>query len=123
MTAAAAKCWFLRNLKLVIAASFLLSGIASAALFLLLPSPVGPGFGVAVMERSARHCYWVVTGLVVLLSFAVGASMPPLLELMAEVAFPVNEGTAANFWVLLVEIACLLVPAALPALPAAEAFQ
>ena len=51
--------------------------------------------------------------------------MPPLLELMAEVAYPASEGITANGVILLTQIACLVVPATLPSrsLPTAAAFQ
>jgi len=70
-----------------------------------------------------QACYCTVLVLVVLISFAVGGSMPPLLELMAEVAYPASEGITANGVILLTQLACLVVPAILPSLPAAAAFQ
>ena len=113
--------YFARNLKGVISACFLSSGLLSLALFLLLPSSFSGG--VPAMQSSAVACYRTVLVLVTLISFAIGGSMPPLLELMAEVAYPASEGITANGVILLTQIACLTIPAILPLLPEAAAFQ
>ena len=70
----------------------------------------------------ASACYWTIFVLVVVISFTIGASMAPLLELMAEVAFPSSEGITANAVIMGQQIATLLIPGLVPTLPETTAF-
>jgi MFS family permease len=79
-----------------------------AVLLFVMPSPfsqtIGAGYGAVATAIST-------TG------FFVGATMPPSLELLAEVAYPVSEGTTANLVQALNMISLTSLTAVLPLVP------
>ena len=112
---------FHKKLKRFIGAALLLATAINAALFVLLPSPFTAGLLPVDVTPSAIR--WLVCGAAVTTSAAVGAALPPVIELMAEVAHPVSESFTASGLVLLTQFVDFPAVAVIPALPRRAGFQ
>jgi hypothetical protein len=83
-----------------------------AVLMFVMESPLSP-----LLPSTGRSSYVVVAAAISMTGLFVGATMPPSLELLAEVSFPVSEGTTANMVQALNMISLVLTTAVLPLLP------
>lgn len=106
--------YFAGQLKSMLVFVYAASVANFALLLVLMPSPLKPLLpGSAAIDTS----YSAVAVAVTMTGLFTGATMPPSLELLAEVAFPVSEGTTANVTQLLVMVSHVAITAALPLLP------
>jgi hypothetical protein len=98
--------FFVGRLKTLLLVLFALLVGNFIFLIAIMPSPLYP-------EKSSCD-YTVLVAVVSMTGLFAGAIVPPALELLADVAFPVSEGTTANLAQLLTQGVCVVFTAAVP---------
>ena len=97
--------WFRGRLRLLLLACYTVLVANFLWLIASMPSPFFPNV----------HCdYATLAVCISSTGLFAGASMPPTLELLAEVAYPVSEGTTGQLSSLVVQLAFVMMTAAVP---------
>ena len=114
--------WFQQNLKFVILLSLLFGTVVNILLFILLPSPLHTGL-LSWDGTAPDTIYWLLFTWTIASCSSVGMMMGPLIELLAEIAYPASESLTITAMILLVQFVGIPVPAMVPHLPKHTAFQ
>lgn len=112
---------FYKRHRAYLVLTLLLTAISVISLWIIIPSKFSPSNVASWLGlRNRNICYWSVFASVVSVGISSGLLTPPILELLAEISYPVPEGTTANAVMLLTELLCIPIPALIPIVPPGE---